>query len=393
LLWITILALGLRLVYVLVIGKESLSWGDEFSYDSLASRLATGQGFVLAGGNPTLLRAPLYPMLLAGAYVLFGHNYMVVVLLQAVIGGLTAPLLVILGRQLVKSEGMAIVAGFMFACHPLLIFAAGLLYSETVYLFILMIFTLMCLRMVRGGGHMGWALSCGVILGLSVLMKPNMLLFPLALFTWLWYSLKRLDRACLLSAGVVLAMTVVILPWTWRNYTVSGAIVLVSANGGLNLWQGNHPEATGAAYPLDQVDPLPGCSEVERDAVYRSWALDAIRSDPGRILALLPRKAVKFFAPLETSNRGRVFLTLAPVITAGWVTFLLISFVGLLMTVGRSTDWDLVYLLILYPLLVVLVFYGATRYGMVVYPYLFLLASVPLGKIVKRLGILQRTPF
>jgi 4-amino-4-deoxy-L-arabinose transferase-like glycosyltransferase len=379
------LAIALRLAYVLAAGKESLSWGDEFAYDALARSLAAGHGFVSAGGAPTLFRAPLYPLLLAGVYAAFGHSTLAAVIVQAVIGGLAAPLLVLLGRQLTRSDGMANLAGLMFACHPLLIFATGLLYSETVYLTILLIFTLMCLRMAKGRGSVGWALGCGAILGLSALLRPNMLLFPVALFAWLWISLRRLDRAFLLSAALVLAMAAVILPWTWRNYRVSGAFVPVSANSGLNLWQGNHPEADGAAYPFDQVDPLPGTSEVERDAVYRSWALEEIRSDPGRILALIPRKVVKFFAPLETSNRGRVMLSLGPVVTAAWTAFLLIACLGFLLTVRRSSDWILVALLILYPLAVAMIFYGATRYGMVVYPYLFLLASVPLWQVAARL--------
>jgi 4-amino-4-deoxy-L-arabinose transferase-like glycosyltransferase len=379
------LAIALRLGYVLAAGKESLSWGDEFAYDALASRLAAGHGFVSAGGAPTLFRAPLYPLLLAGVYAVFGHSTLAAVLVQAVLGGLTAPLLVLLGRQLAGSDGMANLAGLMFACHPLLIFAAGLLYSETVYLFILVILTLLCLRMVKGRGSVGWALGCGALLGLSALMKPNMLLLPVALFAWLWVSLRRLDRALLLSASLILAMAAVILPWMWRNYRVSGAFVPVAANSGLNLWQGNHPEADGAAYPVNQVDPLPGYSEVDRDAVYRSWALEEIRSDPARILALIPRKMAKFFAPLETSNRGRLMLSLGPVVTAVWVAFLLIACLGFLMAVRRSGDWFLVVLLVLYPLAVAMVFYGATRYGMVVYPYLFLLASVPLWQFATRL--------
>jgi hypothetical protein len=209
-------------------------------------------------------------------------------------------------------------------------------------------------------------------------MKPNLLLFSLILVFWLWFALRDFRRALLLGGLVALAMVGVVLPWTLRNYRVSGAIVPVSANLGLNLWQGNHPEADGAAYPLNQVDPLEGYSEVERDQIYQQWALQQIQSDPGRFLALIPRKIGKFFAPLETSNRGRIPLRLGFVVDWGWVAFLGIAAWGFLRTLSRSREWVLIYLLILYPVGLAAGFYGATRYGMVVYPYLFLLVADPL---------------
>jgi 4-amino-4-deoxy-L-arabinose transferase-like glycosyltransferase len=273
------------------------------------------------------------------------------------------------------------------------------LYSETLYLFLLLLFTYSCLRMVEGAGHR-WAVAGGVSLGLSVLMKPNLLLFPLLLGCWLWYTLRDLRQALKLGAIVASMMAVTVLPWVWRNYRVSGAFVPVSANGGLNLWQGNHPQADGAAYPLDQVDPLPGYTEAKRDSIYRQWAIEQIRSDPLHTLSLLPRKFFKFFAPLETSNRGRISSRFGPLIDVAWAIFLGLVLWGDYRVAHRSArpalsgieeatthhyrKWWLVYLLILYPLLLALVFYGGTRYGMVTHPYLFLLAAEPIAWLARR---------
>jgi 4-amino-4-deoxy-L-arabinose transferase-like glycosyltransferase len=273
----------------------------------------------------------------------------------------------------------------------LLIFATGLLYSETLYLFLLLLFTLSCLKVAEGAGRKGWAVATGVFLGTTVLMKPNLLLFPLALVLWFWFALQNFRRALVLGGLIALAMAGVVLPWTLRNYRISRALVPVSANLGLNLWQGNHPEADGAAYPLDRVDPLEGYSELERDRLYRQWALQQIQSDPGRFLALIPRKMGKFFAPLETSNRGRIPLHFGSLVDWGWAVFLGFAVWGFLRTVGHSWEWMLIYLLILYPAGLAAVFYGATRYGMVVYPYLFLLAADPLVWVARRLRTVLET--
>jgi 4-amino-4-deoxy-L-arabinose transferase-like glycosyltransferase len=377
-LWVPALGTGLRLVYVLLAGKPELSWGDEVTYDLLAQNLAAGQGYCFVPGYPSLLRAPLYPFLLAGLYALFGHHYTVVLYVQALVGGLSALVVVMLGRRLFSDMTPAIVAACLFACHPLLIFATGLLYSETLYLLLLLLFTFSCLKMAEGLGRKGWSVVAGILLGANVLMKPNLLLFPLALAFWLWFALRDFRRALVLGGLVTLAMAAVVLPWTLRNYRVSGALIPVSANAGLNLWQGNHPEADGSAYPLNRVDPLEGYSEVERDRIYRQWALQQIQSDPGRFLALIPYKIGKFFAPLETSNRGRLYLRFGFLVDWSWAAFLGLAAWGLLRTVGHSRGWVLIYLLILYPVGLAVVFYGSTRYGMVVYPYLFLLSADPL---------------
>jgi 4-amino-4-deoxy-L-arabinose transferase-like glycosyltransferase len=380
-----VLGIGLRLAYVLLAGKPELSWGDEVTYDLLARNMADGHGFCFVPGQPSLLRAPLYPAFLAALYALFGHHFMLALVVQALVGGLSALLLALVGRRLFDKPAPAILAGCALACHPLLIFTTGLLYSETLYLFLLLLFTYTCLRMVEDTGKK-WAVSGGFLLGLSVLMKPNMLLFPLLLGCWLWYTLRDLRQPLKLGLIVASLMAVTIFPWVWRNYRVSGAFVPVSANGGLNLWQGNHPEADGAAYPLDQVDPLPGYTEVERDSIYREWAVEQIRSDPLHTLSLLPRKLIKFFAPLETSNRGRIPTRLGPLVDLGWATFLGLAAWGAWRVQNRSRQWWLVYALILYPVLLTLAVYGGTRYGMVVYPYLFLLAAEPIAWLAWRLS-------
>lgn len=384
-LWLPALGVGLRLTYVLLAGKSELSWGDEVTYDLLAQNLVGGYGYCFVPGHPSLLRAPLYPLLLAGVYALFGHSYIVVVSVQAIVGGLSAFLMVMLGRRLFKEMASPIVAACFFACHPLLIFATGLLYSETIYLFLLLLFTYSCLMVAESQRRKAWAVIGGVLLGASVLMKPNLMLLPLALFFWLWFTLQDFRQATLLGGLIALATVAVILPWALRNYRMSESFVPVSANLGLNLWQGNHPEANGAAYPLKQVDPLEGYTEVERDQIYRQWAWQQIRSDPKRFVALIPRKIGKFFAPLETSNRGRIPLRLGFLVDWGWTIFLGLAAWGGLRTVGRSWKWVLICLLLLYPLGLTVVFYGGTRYGMVVYPYLFLLAADPLVWMAFRL--------
>jgi len=181
-------------------------------------------------------------------------------------------------------------------------------------------------------------------------------------------------------------MLAVVAPWTIRNYRVSGALVPVSSNGGQNLWQGIHPEAAkGEGYPINQVDPLRGYSDVERDRTYRQWAVAQIRADWGRFFRLIPYKIAKFFSLLQTTNRGRLLSRWGPLIDGAWAAFLCVVVWGVIRTAGQSREWALAYLLVLYPIGLAAVFYGATRFSMVTYPYLFLLAAEPVCWLVTRL--------
>ena len=59
---------------------------------------------------------------------------------------------------------------------------------------------------------------------------------------------------------------------------------------------------------------------------------------------------------------------------------------GAMRAVGRLRDWGLIYLLIFYPVGIAAVFYGGTRYGMVVYPcLLFFSAADPFVWMAHRL--------
>ena len=51
---------------------------DPVHYDELAMRLANGEGYVDAGGNPTAYRPVGYPAFLAGLYATFGRSIWVI---------------------------------------------------------------------------------------------------------------------------------------------------------------------------------------------------------------------------------------------------------------------------------------------------------------------------
>ena len=383
-----------RLGYVLAVRRHTLSWGDEFTYDQLAGNLLQGHGFCFVPGHPSLLRAPLYAGFLAGMYALFGHRFLPVFLLQAFLGGLCAPLLARIGARVSGDFRVGMIAGGLLALNPLFIFATNLLYTETLHvLLLLLMVTLWQTMFVRSaeGGGVSWAgpaVGSGLLLGLNNLLRPNMMLFPVCLLLCALVSARGGRRALAPVLLVTVTMLLPVLPWTVRNHTVSGRWVLVSANSGLVLAEGNNSQVqTGAGLNPDFMSPTPGLSEADQDRAYWRQGQQWIVSHPRMFVKLAFRKLGAFFSPLETTNRGHLMSRLAPLLYAVCAAYYGLALAGWAVTRRRWREWLLVDLLIVYPALLAVIFYGGTRYGMPAQPFIMLYCACGLLRLAAKVNL------
>ncbi len=90
--------------------------------------------------------------------------------------------------------------------------------------------------------------------------------------------------------------------WVVRNAVVMGSPVL-STNGGISLWTGNNPLATGG-YRLKGSTPPTDISTPEKELAsnseYTKAAITFVVTEPGRFIALVPEKAKQLFAKPAT---------------------------------------------------------------------------------------------
>jgi hypothetical protein len=95
--------------------------------------------------------------------------------------------------------------------------------------------------------------------------------------------------APVLRAGAaMLILLVAVSPWTIRNYHAFNRFVLVSTNGGTNMWMGNNPETTGYYQPPPAAQASQNEAEWDKDLGQRAQAF--IRADP---VAFVHRSIVK----------------------------------------------------------------------------------------------------
>ncbi|MBN1827014.1 MAG: glycosyltransferase family 39 protein [Candidatus Eisenbacteria bacterium] len=303
-----LVALAARVAYGLSLRGDIL-----FDHPQVDARLFwEGARAILAGagGEAVYYKPPLIIWLLAAMARLFGAEgaggaRMAFLILSS----LAAPMTALLVRPAL-GRGRAVAAGIFVALYAPAVFYGGELLPASVVLLLNLGALLLLARAEERGGALLYG-AAGLLIGLSALARPTILLFPLLLLV----RYRRARRsAAALAAGVIVG----ILPATIHN-AVGGDFVLVSSNGGVNFYLGNHAGADGRSALAQQLPNEPGEAEraaraiAEREAggplrpsrVSRYWLGEGLRwiaADPGGALALTLRRAYYLVNDAEISD-------------------------------------------------------------------------------------------
>ena len=306
---LAVLALGLRLGYLFQAADSPFfdtPIVDARSYTEYARELATDSW---AGRPLPFWQAPFYPYFLAVLFSLFGENYYLPRLLQALAGTLTCLLVFKLGRE-VFSPTVGWIAALGAALYgPFLYFEGELLPTAWAVLFDAVLLLVLLWGQRRGGALA--ALVAGLMLGLGTLAVPNVLLFAPMAAWWMyrWWPAAAPRRRALHMAIFAVGLLMLVGPVTLRNRIVGGEWVLISFNAGVNFYLGNNPDydRTVAARPgagWSEVVDLPqreaGITQPGAGSNYllgKSW--EYIRTEPGGYLALLLHKGYLFWHGAE----------------------------------------------------------------------------------------------
>ena len=190
--------------------------GDPYGYGEIA------RGFI-EHGFTTLTRrsASLYPEMIAVVYRL-GGNDVAVLLLQCLFQTGTCLLAFALGKRLYNAR-TGLMAGLFCALHPMLLRYVGDLHMETTLTFLCTL-TVWC----AVSFHDRPTVTNGVILGavgmITTLTKGVMLPY-LVVFAAIIFVLglrQRSHRAFVGLIAMFVTMALILAPWTYRNYRVTG---------------------------------------------------------------------------------------------------------------------------------------------------------------------------
>jgi len=242
-------ALFLRVGYLVEICDEpdfSMPWIDAAYHDVWARGIAFDDWSVPEGMNDPEIRTrpyfrpPGYAYFLAGIYKLSGGSYLAPRIVQMALGLLSTFLVMLLGRSLLGVRG-AIIAGALFAGSWTSIHFEGQLMAPSLLITLgctlILVLSAWCRKITFLNSFLA-----GLIFAAFALVRPNILLMGPIILAWgfyLGYRHNALKCALRGALGLCIAALLIIAPVTIRNYRVSGDLVLITSNAGINLHIGN----------------------------------------------------------------------------------------------------------------------------------------------------------
>ncbi len=241
---IAVLAVALRWYYVTVSMVIHPIRGDAVGYYACAWNLVHHATFSMAAPHsavvtPDSYRDPGFPLLLAFWLKLLGDHgqgwYAGILLTQALLGGLTVLLVMLLARRVLSLPWVAAV-GVLAAIWPHTLTLAGDLLTETLFGFLCAL-SLWLLVVAAEKRSWRWMAAAGLALGCGSLTNAILTPFFLLLAAWLGWQTPRLRRLlpALLIAGALLPGV-----WQLRNLTLPPQ-ESAQSRALINLVQGSWP--------------------------------------------------------------------------------------------------------------------------------------------------------
>ena len=370
---------------------------DGVLYDEFAQSIAAGRGYAFPDGTMTeywpVGASAIYSLL----YRAVGIRPWVVPVYQAFLGAYIVGLTWRLARQAL-GPSVAAVAAWLTAAWPLLIEFTTIFASEL--LFVALVLTSLNIWVSRslpfGLRMILWGASIAAATYVRPTALPMLLIFPA-----LQWTLDR-DWRALILGSLLAALTASLLfaPWAYRSLALFDRFVLVSANGGVNLWMGNNPESTGGYMALPDKK---FSTEVDRDRYYGREAVNFILSHPLEYAKLSFRRAVTTYGRetigivwnekgLNSKYSDRSLLTLKRISSAYWWMLIILGFAGTVLVLRRRLGWPLWPLLAAFAYLTAFPIFtvGMDRYHVPIDPLIAIFAACTLRwRSLRRLQIGQ----
>lgn len=226
----TAISLLLGLVFTFVWAPHPWGWYGIDFYHQLATDLAQGRAF-------STLDVPWgYAYLLALFYRLFGPTAVPPLLAQAALNAAIPALIYKYARDAFEPRVAAIAA-----------LLTGLLSFNTVYAstessdsVCTVVFVAMVVLFAIALRRDGWLRFgiCGALCGLAAQFRPNLILVPVLLASFaLVYGLRSSHRVRN-ALIVVMTAAAMLVPWTIRNFRLTGQFIPTSTHGGQQFWYG-----------------------------------------------------------------------------------------------------------------------------------------------------------
>ena len=227
--WLFAFALVVRLTHVFAMASSPYFTHpvvDAGDYAAIGWSLARGPGYP----EMVFWHPPGYPCFLGAIWWLVGDSFLAPRLVQALLGAMNVAFIAWMGGRLFgRAVGLA--SGVAAALYGMLIYFDAELLTPTLAIFAILATVLSAMLAKQSNRRALWACT-GVLGGLSGIIVATSLVVPLIVVA---FSRRR-------ALWVLLGMVLALAPVTAHNLMRGHEFVLISSNGGINFWIGNNPK-------------------------------------------------------------------------------------------------------------------------------------------------------
>ena len=352
--------LVLRLItiaYLARVTPRMLTWGTNEA-GGIARWIVTNHTFSSPfhdAHGPTAWMAPIYPVIVACIYLVFGvqtqASALAVMCFNALCSAATGVIVYQIAKE-VNCENAGVCAGWMWALSPYLAILPYILWDTALSALIA-----------------GLALQLTMTTwGVAALVNPALLTPLPVLALWLLDRGRKWRQVFVMATFTI----VVILPWTIRNYVAFHEIMPIRSNALTEVYFANCGFGT---HPLGPSMEYQHLGEAAFTAQASRRAVEYIRSHPATFVDDSVRRAMWFWIyPIN-------FWPISVVIALGALSGLIIVF-----RKSRNAALPLITVLAVYPLII----YASqvvSRYRHPIDPVLYALSGVALSRIVSRVAV------
>ncbi len=284
---------------------DHMLFGEEMG--RIARALATGFGFsdpFRGHTGPTTWVGPLFPLLLAGIFKMFGVftplSAWAILTINSLFSALTALATWEIAARCFN-RNVARWAAWIWALYPAAMqYAVRWVWDTSLTTFLFSWILVVALRMREARTLWRWALF-GLLWGLTGLSNPALLIFLPVCGLWVLGRAPRREAGGALLAAVLFAACLG--PWIWRNWVAFHHFVPTRGNFGAELYLGNGPGSTGLLmeydHPIqapDQLRQYISMGEIAYSKMRGDQALAVMRADPLHFAQNTLRRVFFFWA-------------------------------------------------------------------------------------------------
>ncbi|MFT7464368.1 MAG: hypothetical protein ACI9EF_002724 [Pseudohongiellaceae bacterium] len=187
---------------------------------------------------------PLYPALLSIVPGVVDESFGLIMALQACAGLVLLASVFVFARRRGTVLAALIATGLTLAYGPLTFFETKLLGDQLAT--VLLMASLVAADALHDRPSPWRSAAVGLLLGLSCLARPQVLLLLPVFGLWASRLKPRVWPALALAAALPFV------PVIWHNAAASGQFVMISDNGGVNLWLANAGPPSGTFLSFDR---------------------------------------------------------------------------------------------------------------------------------------------